>query len=329
MNVKFLSLTAAQYAAATKEQGTFYLVDNTQLYIGEELLSNNAALVQAIADIAKNTSDIELLEKEIAALTGTENEDGETTSISSMISDAIAASEAKMSAEIDADVLVEKTRAEGIETGLDTRLTAVEEDVNTFFASADLTENAKDTLKEIQDYINSDATAAAELTASLNQAKTDIDVLEATVANKADTTTVTQLDTDFKSFAAQMPTELEKAEQNAKDYADSLAGNYATAAQGAKADTAVQSVTSGSANGTISVDGTDVAVKGLGSAAYTASTAYETAGAAATAEQNAKDYADGLATNYDASGSASTALASAKTYTDEAIAAALVWETVE
>ena len=43
-----------------------------------------------------------------------------------------------------------------------------------------------------------------------------------------------------------------------------------------KADTAVQSVVSGSANGTISVDGTDVAVKGLGTAAYTASTAYAT-----------------------------------------------------
>ena len=43
-----------------------------------------------------------------------------------------------------------------------------------------------------------------------------------------------------------------------------------------KADTAVQSVKSGTANGTIDVDGTDVAVKGLGSAAYTASSAYAT-----------------------------------------------------
>ena len=46
-----------------------------------------------------------------------------------------------------------------------------------------------------------------------------------------------------------------------------------------KADTAVQSVKTGTANGTVSVDGTDVAVKGLGSAAYTASTNYEKAGA--------------------------------------------------
>jgi len=66
------------------------------------------------------------------------------------------------------------------------------------------------------------------------------------------------------------------AEQNAKNYADSLSVNYATAEQGAKADTAVQSVATGSENGTIAVDGTDVSVKGLGSAAYTNSTAYAT-----------------------------------------------------
>ena len=58
------------------------------------------------------------------------------------------------------------------------------------------------------------------------------------------------------------------------------------------ADSAVQSVVEGSANGTIAVDGTDVAVHGLGSAAYTASTAYDAAGAAATAESNANAYTD-------------------------------------
>ena len=47
------------------------------------------------------------------------------------------------------------------------------------------------------------------------------------------------------------------------------------------ADSAVQSVAEGSTNGTVSVDGTDVAVHGLGSAAYTDSTAYDASGAAA------------------------------------------------
>lgn len=69
---------------------------------------------------------------------------------------------------------------------------------------------------------------------------------------------------------------------SAKSYADGLAENYATAAQGAKADTALQkaSITSGSANGTISVGGTSVSVKGLGSAAYVATTAFDAAGVA-------------------------------------------------
>ena len=69
---------------------------------------------------------------------------------------------------------------------------------------------------------------------------------------------------------------------SAKSYADGLAENYATAAQGAKADTALQkaSITSGSANGTISVGGTNVSVKGLGSAAYVATTAFDAAGVA-------------------------------------------------
>ena len=48
----------------------------------------------------------------------------------------------------------------------------------------------------------------------------------------------------------------------------------------AKAVSAVQEVKAGTANGTIAVDGADVAVTGLKSAAYTESTAYDTAGTA-------------------------------------------------
>lgn len=46
----------------------------------------------------------------------------------------------------------------------------------------------------------------------------------------------------------------------------------------------------------------------------------DASGSAATAESNAKAYADGLAKNYDASGAANTALASAKSYTDTEVA---------
>lgn len=49
---------------------------------------------------------------------------------------------------------------------------------------------------------------------------------------------------------------------------------------------------SGSENGTVSFNGTDVTVKGLGSAAYANTDAFDAAGAASTAEANAKAYTD-------------------------------------
>lgn len=55
----------------------------------------------------------------------------------------------------------------------------------------------------------------------------------------------------------------------------------------------VYALVTGTANGTVKFNGEDVAVKGLGSAAYTESTAYDANGAAQTAEDNAKAYADG------------------------------------
>ena len=54
-------------------------------------------------------------------------------------------------------------------------------------------------------------------------------------------------------------------------------------------------------------------------AALKLSETYDAKGAAATAETNAKAYADSLAVNYDAKGSAAQALADAKTYTDNEI----------
>ena len=78
--------------------------------------------------------------------------------------------------------------------------------------------------------------------------------------------------------------------------ANTAAGlGLATAAQGAKADSALQadSIATGTANGTVAVAGRDVAVKGLGTAAYTAASAYDAAGKADAALTSAKSYVDG------------------------------------
>lgn len=63
------------------------------------------------------------------------------------------------------------------------------------------------------------------------------------------------------------------------------------------ADSAVQKVETGSADGTIAVDGTDVAVKGLGTAAYKNVGDFDSAGLAAAAEAAAKAYTDEQITN--------------------------------
>ena len=84
--------------------------------------------------------------------------------------------------------------------------------------------------------------------------------------------------------------------QKAKDYTDNAGKKYATAEQGALAESALQQkdIATGLTNGTISVKGVDVKVKGLGSAAYTESSAYDAAGSATIAYNNAVSYVDGL-----------------------------------
>ena len=102
----------------------------------------------------------------------------------------------------------------------------------------------------------------------VDQAETDAVATAGTNADSKIATKVGNIGSGtVKDYVDQAETD---AVSSAKSYADGLASNYATAAQGAKADTALQKadIASGTANGTISVDGTDVSVKGLASAAY-------------------------------------------------------------
>lgn len=81
-----------------------------------------------------------------------------------------------------------------------------------------------------------------------------------------------------------------------------------------KAESAVQEVNPGTANGTISVDGTEVAIPGLKSAAYTESSAYDAAGTAA----GVKTALEGTTT----SDSSTATIAGAKKYAEEKARAA-------
>ena len=91
-------------------------------------------------------------------------------------------------------------------------------------------------------------------------------------------------------------------------------GDFATAAQGAKADSAVQSVAEGSQNGYISVDGTDVAVKGLKALAFKESLAKGDVGLGNVENKTMDATPTASSENYVTSGGV-------KTYVDNAIAA--------
>lgn len=166
-------------------------------------------------------------------------------------------------------------------------------------------ENAKDFAEEkVNELANgavADNTTAIEAinnadTGILATAKKYADDEDAKIESRVEAIE-TQLGDGEGSVTDQIADAKQEAVDASKEYTDSLAGNYATAAQGALADSALQKedITTGTANGTIAIEGTDVAVAGLGSAAFVETTAFDAAG---TAETKVNELANGqVATN--------------------------------
>lgn len=188
---------------------------------------------------------------------------------------------------------------------------------------------------DLSNYFTKDQVTDAISTAkgeAATDAQTKADAAKAAAIATAAADATTKADAAQAAAITEAGKKADKALKDAKAYSDGLAKNYATAAQGAKADSAVQAadVVSGTANGTISVKGSDVAVKGLGSAAYQNSGAFDASGAAAGALTKAKAYADTKKTEAvdaaaaDATTKANNALASAKKYANGLIE----WQTL-
>jgi hypothetical protein len=118
---------------------------------------------------------------------------------------------------------------------------------------------------------------------------------------------------DLLNTLGELATALQENPDIISDLQDIAAGKQDTLTPGSNIDIT---------GATISVTGLDSAdISDFNTAALSAtSAAYDAAGAAATAQSNAEDYADGLAINYDAAGSATsaaaTALQDAKDYAD-------------
>lgn len=200
---------------------------------------------------------------------------------------------------------------------------------------------------DLSNYFTKDQVTGAITTAkgeAATDAQTKADAAKDAAIAAAATDATTKADAAQAAAITEAGKKADKALEDAKAYSDGLAKNYATAAQGAKADSALQAadVVEGTVNGAISVKGTPVNVHGLGTAAYAATDDFATAaqGAKADSAVQAADVVSGTANGtisvkgsdvavkglgsaayqnsgaFDVSGAAAGALTEAKAYAD-------------
>ena len=190
-------------------------------------------------------------------------------------------------AEVLEAVGAEESRAKGVEQGLETRLKAVEddylkaadktelqgtindhkaildavkEDVDAFFLEADFSEAAKDTLKELQTYIASDESGAAQMAENIQKNKDDI----AGVAGRVTTLegSMTQAQTDIDNVEAKVA-ELEAAMGDDGSVAEQIAAAVKVEEDARKlADQGLQSAIDGVAGRTTILEGKMTTVEG-------------------------------------------------------------------
>jgi len=159
------------------------------------------------------------------------------------------------------------------------------DEINTLIGGADSADTIEN-IKTLIDYVNDNGADIAQLTTDVGTANTNANAAVETAntaasnAATAMSNAATALSTanEAKETANAAKTASETATTNVTNLTNTINGygdivthnvaEFATAAQGALADSAVQSVGSGDNPGTIRVDGNDVEVTDLGSAAF-------------------------------------------------------------
>ena len=225
------------------------------------------------------------------------------------------------------DILTACKSEEALNAYIKNRLNA--EGVATTGGLSDLAERVTTAEGEIDALQAELDTATTGLKARMTTAEGAIDALEVLVGDTAVATQISNAIAELKLGETYAAKSLETTVAN--HVGDTVA--HVTSDDKVKWNNALQStdIATGTANGTISVKGNDVSIKGLGSAAYTDSTAYDAAGSAAAAqsaaEATAKSYTDtreaAIKTAYEAYAdkAEADAITAAKGYTDEREAA--------
>ena len=325
-NVMFLQGTAAQYTAATKNQNTFYYTtDDKQFYLGEVKLSNAGEIVAAVERITKNENDIKTINSTLTTIQGDENVDG---SIKKAVKEAKDALEAKIGNLENLNTtakgnLVSAINEVLVAVGAGGTAAAVTMDTTTTtagMAKSYTLKQGNNTIGTID--IPKDMVVRSGEVVVNPEGQTEGTYIVLTLANatedkiyvnvgtlvdiykaKANATQIQlAIDSATREISATVvagsitSTELADAAVVTAKIADGnvTKAKLSTEVQATldKADSALQkaNITTGTANGTISVKGEDVEVKGLGSAAYTDSGAYDAAGSAKAVQDDLTAY---------------------------------------
>lgn len=325
-NVMFLQGTAAQYTAATKNQNTFYYTtDDKQFYLGEVKLSNAGEIVAAVERITKNENDIRTINSTLTTIQGDENVDG---SIKKAVKEAKDALEAKIGNLENLNTTAKGNLVSAINevlVAVGAGGTAAAVTIDTTTTTAGMAKSY--TLKQGENTIGTidipkDMVVKSGEVVVNPEGQTEGTYIVLTLANATEDKIYVNVGTlvdiyKAKANAAQIQLAIDSATREisatvvagsitSTELADAAVvtakiadGNVTKAKLSTevqatldKADSALQKadITTGTANGTISVKGEDVEVKGLGSAAYTDSGAYDTAGSAKAVQDDLTAY---------------------------------------
>lgn len=308
--VIFLKGLAAEYAAlAAKDSNTFYhTTDDNQVYLGDIKISNAKDLADAVADlesdIKTNADNITLQSGQIGDLSnltttaksdlvsaieelktaiGTNKTDGAITIDTTTTTDGYAKSYTVKQGQTTIGV-IDIPKDMVVQSGVVKTITA--EDATAELPAGTYIELTLANAASDKLYINVGTLIdiyTAEQNATQVQLTINSSTREISAIIVAESITSAEL-------AADAVTTVKIADGNVTK------AKLSTTLQASidKADSAVQSVTSGTTNGTIAVDGVDIPVTGLKSAAYVETTAFDPAGSASTALSDAKDYVNGL-----------------------------------
>lgn len=169
-NAKDAAISTAKAAADAAQAD----VDALETKVGT--VPENKTVVQMIADAqAAATYDDSALKNRVSTIEGDYLKAADKTALSNTISGIDTAYKAADTALSNRVKAIEDDYLNGADkTELATSIADVKSDVDTFLASANIGGEAIDTLKEIQDYISSDGTAAAEMTKKIGALETTV-----------------------------------------------------------------------------------------------------------------------------------------------------------